>query len=77
LATDYIWDVEMTAALERDKDVKDNVIIVPIILRKCDWMDSPLGQFNSPIKGRDISTAYDKDEAIYEIIMELKRVMKS
>jgi len=76
LATDYIWDVELGAALERDKDPNDLVSVVPIILRKCDWTDSPLGKFNSPGKGIDISTASDKDEAIFGIVEELKKLIK-
>lgn len=76
LATDYIWDVELGTALERDNDPNDALSVVPIILRKCDWMDSPLGKFNSPVKGKDISTAIDKDEAIYEIVQELKKLIK-
>ncbi len=77
LATDYIWDVELGTALERDNDPNDKVSVVPIILKKCDWMDSPLGKFNSPVKGKDISTAPDKDEAIYEIVKELKELIIS
>ena len=77
LATDYIWDVEIQCALDRDKDPNDKVSVVPIILRKCDWTDSQLGQFHSPLKGNDISTASDKDEAIFGIVEELKKIMKS
>ena len=76
MATDYIWDVELATALERDTDPNDKVIVVPIVLRKCDWEDSPLGKFNSPVKGADISTQPDKDDAIYEIVKELKELIK-
>lgn len=75
LATDYIYDVELDLALKRDKDSNDNVICVPIILRPCDWEDSPLGQFNSPEKGIVISTSVDTDEALLKIVKKLKEIL--
>jgi len=41
LASDYAYGREMQRALERHKS--GSAKVVPIILRPCDWHDSPLG----------------------------------
>ncbi len=76
LATDYIWDVEIKGAIERDQEYK-NVFVVPIIVRPCDWTDSPLGVYNSGTeKGRAISLADDTDAAFFEVVEKLKEIIK-
>lgn len=46
LASEHIWDKELDVALKRANDPDDNVIILPIILNKCDWERTPIGSFN-------------------------------
>lgn len=77
LATDYIWDIEIKRAIERDKDPDDSVTVVPIIVRSCDWEDSPLGVFNTaPKKAQVINTSKDIDEAWTSVVKELKQLLK-
>ncbi len=75
LATDYIWDIEIKKAIDRDNDPNDDVLVVPIILRACDWEESPLGVFNSPIKANVITTSNDIDQAWTDVVKQLRRVL--
>ena len=74
LATDYIWDIEMKRAVELYE--KEKAIVVPIVVRDCDWEESPLGKFTSPEKALVISKSKDIDEAWKKIVKELKRIIK-
>ncbi len=42
LASDYAYDVEMKRALERHE--RGEALLIPIIVRPCDWVHSPLGK---------------------------------
>jgi GTPase SAR1 family protein len=72
LATDYIWDVEIKRAVERDEAGKAKV--VPIIVRSCVWQDSPLGKFQSPEKAAPISSASNVDEAWTKVAENLRKI---
>jgi hypothetical protein len=76
LATDYIWDEEIKEAIERDNK-NENVHLAPIIVRPCDWYDSPLGIYNSgTVKGRAISLADNTDAAFLDVVEFLKGIIK-
>lgn len=76
LATDYIWDVEIKRAIERDNDPTDSVTVVPIIVRDCDWQDSPLAIYNTaPKKAEIINSADDIDVAWTKVVRELKQIL--
>jgi len=75
LATNYIWDVEIKAAIERDK--RGEVTAIPIILRPSDWSDTPLGKLSAvPEKGEPISMAEDRDDAFLRVVLALNKVIK-
>lgn len=74
LATDYIWENELRPALERHKEGKAK--LVPIILRPCNWQESPIAFLNAlPQKGKPISTYQDRDEAWLEIVEALQKII--
>jgi internalin A len=76
LATDYIWDVEIKRAIERDNDPNDFVKVVPVIVRACVWEDSPLGVYNTaPKKAEVIKSADDIDEAWTNVVKDLKKIL--
>jgi internalin A len=76
LATDYIWDVEIKRAIERDNDPSDSVRVIPIIVRSCDWEESPLGIYNTaPKKAEIINSAEDIDVAWTKVVKELKAIL--
>ena len=73
LATDYIWDIEIKRAIEREEE--GTATVVPIIVRSCMWEDSPLGVYTTaPGKALVISTAPDIDTAWTEAVRNLAKI---
>jgi GTPase SAR1 family protein len=74
LSTDYIWDVEIKIAMERYE--RGEAIIIPIVLRPCDWKGSIFSKLNAlPSKGTAISTYEDKDAAWLEVVNRIKQLL--
>ncbi|HNL06763.1 MAG TPA: TIR domain-containing protein [Chitinophagales bacterium] len=74
LATEYIWENELQPALERHK--AGTVQLVPIILRPCNWQESPIAFLNAlPQKGKPISAYQDRDEAWLEVVTALQKII--
>ncbi|MEM8527743.1 MAG: COR domain-containing protein [Bacteroidota bacterium] len=77
IKTDYIWDVEIKAAMERHE--KKEAVVIPLIIRPCSWTgdDSPFKQLNAlPTKGKAISKWEDVDEAWMNVDEGLKKVIE-
>ncbi len=45
LASDYCYDREMIRAMERHH--AGDAIVIPVILRACDWHPAPFGKLNA------------------------------
>jgi hypothetical protein len=74
LASDYCYSREMAKALERHELGKARV--VPVILRSCDWQDSPLGKLLAlPKDGRAINLWPDIDVAYLDVVRGLKSLL--
>lgn len=70
-ASDYCYEKEMKKALELNKIGKN--IIIPVIVRECDWLDSPLEKLVAlPTDGNAISTWEDKDKAYMNVVNGIK-----
>lgn len=66
LDSDYCYDREMTRALERH--AAGDAIVIPVILRACDWQRSVLGNLNAtPPDGKPITQWPDRDQALLEV----------
>lgn len=66
LASDYCYDREMTRAMERQE--KGEAIVIPVILRACDWHAAPFGKLNAtPPDGKPITQYADRDQAMLEV----------
>ena len=75
LASNALYEKEMTRAMERHK--AGTARIVPIILRYCEWRDTPFGKLlGLPRNGKPIATWSNRDEAFYEVARELRRVVE-
>jgi hypothetical protein len=75
LSSDYCQEVEVHRAMERHR--AGEAIVVPIVLRDCDWTDTPFGHLNKlPRQHRAITLAPDRDEALAEITRELKGIIQ-
>lgn len=78
LASDYINDVEISRAM--DRCTQGNAILVPVILRPCDWMEH-MGLADHylavPMYGKPISTWENTDLAYVDVVRQIKYLLKS
>jgi hypothetical protein len=66
IASDYCYDVEMKRAMERHEAGK--AVVIPVILRACDWHHAPFGKLNAtPRDGKPITQWPDIDEAFLQV----------
>lgn len=71
LASSYCYDVEMKRALERH--ARGEAIVIPVILRPCDWHEAPFGKLNAtPPDGKPITKWADRDEAFLEVVKAVR-----
>lgn len=76
MGSDYFHEVELKNALKRES--RDEVVIVPILIRPTLVRGTPLGKFQMiPRKFQSISTSDDRDTAWHETVISLKRVVES
>src|SRR5204862_2318703 len=67
LASNYIRQNEILTAIERGQ--RNEVILVPIIIRPCDFEDSHLAKFQAvPKNAKPISTWSNQDEAYLNVV---------
>ena len=72
LASDYC-DVEMKRALERRE--QGTARVVPILLRGCDWKDSPLGCLQAlPTSEKPVKNWRNRDKAWADVVRGLREV---
>jgi len=66
IASDFCWSTELEVAMHRHK--RGECIIIPIILRPCDWQHPPLGTLQVlPKDGKPITTWSNVDEAWLDV----------
>lgn len=54
LASDYCYDKEMTVAL--DRQARGEAIVIPVILRPCEWHHAPFGKLRAtPSDGKPVT----------------------
>jgi hypothetical protein len=74
--TDYIWNIEVQNTFERQE--KNEITAIPIILSPCAWMQTPIAQFQAlPRKGRPITDFADKNTALLEVVNGVHRVIRN
>lgn len=71
IASDYCYDIEMQRAMERHH--AGEAIVIPVILRACDWHHAPFGQLNAtPRDGKPITQWPDIDEAFLQVAQSVR-----
>ncbi|MBB2905276.1 hypothetical protein FHR76_001620 [Rhizobium sp. RAS22] len=71
LASDYCYDIEMQRAMERHET--GDAIVIPVILRACDWHSAPFGKLNAvPRDGKPITQWTDIDGAMLQVAMAVR-----
>ncbi|WP_286914209.1 leucine-rich repeat domain-containing protein [Flavobacterium sp. UBA4197] len=77
LATDYIWDIEIKRAIERENENPEKVKVVPIIVRDCYWEGSPLGAYNTtPPKAQVLTTSSNIDLAFKNAVLGIIKLLE-
>lgn len=76
IASDYCYEVEMKRAMERH--LAGEAIVIPVILRACDWHHAPFGKLNaSPRDGKPITQWPDIDEAFLQVAKAVRGAVDS
>jgi hypothetical protein len=74
LASDYCFGIEMRRAMERHD--AGEAVVVPIILRACDWQHSPFKHLNAlPSGGREIVKWSSPDDAFLDVVQGLRKLL--
>jgi len=75
LASEYIHNTEIKIALERY--AKGEVLIIPVIVRPCNWDDSDLGKFQAlPKDAKALSTWENMDEGLLSVAQGVKKIIE-
>jgi TIR domain len=76
LASDYCWEVEMKRALERHG--RGEAIVIPIILRDCDWHAAPFAKLQAlPESGKAVSRWRPRDRAWSNVVAGIRSRVES
>lgn len=73
-ASDFIWDKELAAAMQRHE--AGTAHVVPVILRKCDWTKLPYAKLQAlPRNAKPVTKFADRDEAFTEIVTGIEKLV--
>ena len=71
IASDYCYDIEMKRAMERHE--AGEAIVIPVILRACDWHHAPFGRLlGTPKDGKPVTQWPDRDEAFLQVARSVR-----
>lgn len=74
IASDYIWNHEIPLAKERQK--KGKCIVVPIIVRPCDWTELDFAKHQAlPKDAKPISESKNRDKDYLYVVNRLKELL--
>ena len=74
IASRYCYEIEMKRALKRHHAGEARV--VPVILRPCDWSDTPFGKLlAAPKNGKAVKLWPDIDEAFLDVVRYIKAAL--
>lgn len=75
ISSDYCYDTEMKIAMERHNN--GNAVVVPIIIRPCDWKEAPFGKLMAaPTDGYPVTLWENEDSAFLNIVDSIKKAIK-
>jgi hypothetical protein len=74
LASDYCYGKELQRAMERHET--GEAVVVPVIVRPCDWKSSPFGKLlAAPRDGKPVTTWPNYDEAYTDIARRVRELV--
>jgi hypothetical protein len=72
LASEYCYNREMMRAMDRHD--AGEAVVIPVILRACDWHSAPFGKLMAaPQDGRPVTQWPDKDQAFLEAARAVRK----
>ena len=75
LNSQYVWQVEVSAALQRHK--RGEVVIIPVIIRKCDWKRSVLGTLEAlPAAGKPVASFRSHDDGWLQVVDGIRGIIE-
>ena len=75
LASDFCYEKEMMRAMERHE--RSEACVIPVILRPCEWKNTPFSKLQAVHGGQPVSMARNKDEALLEVTKGIQDVIKN
>ncbi|MBD2059038.1 tetratricopeptide repeat protein [Oculatella sp. FACHB-28] len=76
VASDYCYDLEMQRAVQRHDEGSARVI--PIIVKPCDWQDSPFSKLQVlPKDAKPVTKWDDRDEAFLNVVQGIRRAVET
>ncbi|WP_245261832.1 toll/interleukin-1 receptor domain-containing protein [Ancylobacter sp. FA202] len=74
ISSEYCYDIEMSRALERE--AAGEAIVIPIILRACDWQNAPFGHLRAtPRDGKPVTQWPDRDQAFLQVVQDIRQAV--
>ena len=74
IASDKLWETDVKIAMERHS--KEEAIVVPIILKPCQWKEMPFGNLKPlPVNGLPVTSWGEIDKAFYEVAEGIRKVI--
>lgn len=75
LASDYCYEKELRRALQRE--AQKEALVVPIIVRPCDWSDAPFAHLQGiPAGAKAVTSWPNRDEAWTDVARSLKESVR-
>ena len=66
ISSRYCYEIEMTRAMERHQ--AGEAIVIPVILRACEWHYAPFGKLMAtPLDGKPVTSLPNRDEAFLQV----------
>jgi hypothetical protein len=76
MASDYCYDVEMERAIARHD--AGTARVIPVILRPCDWKDSPFSKLQAlPKEAKAVTQWGDRDAAFLDVVQGIRRAVET
>jgi len=75
LASDYCYSIEMKRAIDRHE--RGQVRVIPIILRPCEWQETPIGKLQAlPKDGKPVTIWAERDNAYLDVVKGIHKAVE-
>jgi hypothetical protein len=75
LSSDYCWSEELQVAMDRHE--AQEACVIPIILRPCDWQETPFAKLQAlPKDAKAVTLWSNEDEALTDVAQSIRMTVK-